>query len=79
MVSVELLELYVAVRPGAPTKVTEAYELVVDPAKNRNVIPAVGATLKETERPAPNVAVAVDAPLVLEATIDPACRLVEPV
>ena len=79
MVSVEFAELYVPVRPGAPTKVTEAYELVVDPAKNRNVMPIVGATLKEIERPAPNVAVAVDAPLVLEATIDPACRLVEPV
>jgi hypothetical protein len=53
--------------------------LVVDPAKKRNVIPAVGGTLKETERPVPNVAVAVDAPVVLNARKLPAPMFVDPV
>jgi hypothetical protein len=53
--------------------------LVVDPAKKRNVIPAVGGTLKETVRPVVNVAVAVDAPVVFIARKVPALIVVEPV
>ena len=80
-VSVEVADVYVAVVPtGTPTKVTDAYELVVVPWKNRNVVvPDGGATLNETERPTPNVAVAVDATVVLEATIEPELRDVDPV
>ena len=80
-VSVEVADVYVAVVPtGTPTKVTDAYELVVVPWKKRNVvIPDGGETLKETERPAPNVAVAVDAPVVFKAIMNPAVRVVDPV
>ena len=80
-VSVEIADVNVAVVPtGTPTKVTAPYERLNEPWKNRNVVvPDGGETLNETERPAPNVAVAVDAPVVLEATIKPEVRDVDPV
>ena len=72
-VSVEVADVYVAVVPtGTPTKVTDAYELVVAPGKNRNVVvPDGGETLNETERPVVNDAVAVDAPVVFGTIILP--------
>jgi hypothetical protein len=73
IVSVEFAELYVPVRPGAPTKVTDAYVCVVAPGKYRKVIPAVGATLKETDKVVfVNVAVPVLDPEVFEAVRVPA-------
>jgi hypothetical protein len=74
--------VYVAVVPtGTPTKVTDGYELVVAPGKNRNVVvPDGGETLNETERVVfVNVAVPVLAPIVFGTIMLPAEIDVAPV
>ena len=71
---VEVVELYVAVVPeGTPVNaIPVGYKFDVDPWKNLNVVvPEGGATLNETESTVPNVAVAVDAPVVWNARKSP--------